>query len=86
MRFSLFLSVTLSIGLVAAQTPTSNTATDTAAIAAAQATASTNVDTSHVHGKVFDRFMIIMLENTDFQEAFDDRQSIPHCISRAAKR
>jgi hypothetical protein len=81
MRFSLCAFVTLLIGLVAAQIPTTNTATDTAAIAAAQATAVTDVDTSHKPGKVFDRIMIILLENTDFQDALDDRQLIPHYIS-----
>jgi hypothetical protein len=50
-----------------------NTATGTADIAAARATAKTSSPTSHVRGKVFDRFVIIWNENTDFDKAQADR-------------
>ncbi|KAL1584045.1 hypothetical protein WHR41_08176 [Cladosporium halotolerans] len=48
------------------------TATASADVAAAQATAKTSQPTSHVRGKVFDRFVTIWLENTDYDKAFAD--------------
>ena len=49
-----------------------NTATQTASVYAAQATAKSSSPTSKVHGKVFDRFVTIWFENTDYDKAFAD--------------
>ncbi|KKY18035.1 putative acid phosphatase [Phaeomoniella chlamydospora] len=61
------------------QAPTSSidwadyyTATSTAAVYAAQATAKTSSPTSNVKGKAFDRFVVIWLENTDYDMAVAD--------------
>ncbi|WPH02236.1 Hypothetical protein R9X50_00509200 [Acrodontium crateriforme] len=48
------------------------TATAPSDVYAAQATALTSHPTSHVKGKVFDRFITIWLENTDFDKAQGD--------------
>jgi hypothetical protein len=72
MLFSYCAAATALAGIVSAQLPTTNTATDTSAIAAAQATAITSCETSHVAGKVFDRFVVIWLENTNYADAFKD--------------
>jgi hypothetical protein len=61
----------LAIAGVAAQADI-YTATKSASVAAAQATAKTNQPTSNVPGKVFDRFVTIWLENTDYDNAFGD--------------
>jgi len=75
MRFSTGISTAALLALAAAA-PTSSsasvanpTATDPAAVYAAQATAKTESPTSHVKGKVFDRFVSIWFENTDFESA-----------------
>ncbi|ELR05681.1 hypothetical protein VC83_05697 [Pseudogymnoascus destructans] len=75
MRFSTGI-YTAALLASAAAAPTSSstlvvnpTATDPAAVYAAQATAKTESPTSHVKGKVFDRFVTIWFENTDFQSA-----------------
>lgn len=75
MRFSTGI-YTAALLALAASAPTSSstsvvnpTATDPAAVYAAQATAKTESPTSHVKGKVFDRFVTIWFENTDFQSA-----------------
>lgn len=73
MYFSYFAATAILAGAVSAQLPTTNTATGTSDIAAAQATAKTNTETSHARGKVFDRFVVIWLENTDYTDAFNDR-------------
>lgn len=53
--------------------PDVNTATSPAAVYAAQATAATyNGPESHVPGRAFDRFVVIWLENTDFDKAASD--------------
>ncbi|KAK8044433.1 acid phosphatase phoa [Apiospora rasikravindrae] len=52
--------------------PTMYTATATASVAAARATALTLSPTSTVHGKTFDRFVQIWLENTDYDMAAGD--------------
>lgn len=61
-----------------AQTSTSppHTATDTSAIAEELATSIPQSPVSHVKGKVFDRFVNIMLENVDFDIAASDRGSL----------
>jgi len=51
------------------------TATASASIAAARATALTLSPTSSVTGKMFDRFVQIWLENTDYDIAAGDRES-----------
>ncbi|KAI5241204.1 phosphoesterase-domain-containing protein [Aureobasidium subglaciale] len=48
------------------------TSTSPADVAAAQAGALTLSPTSHVKGKVFDRFVVIWLENTDYDKAAGD--------------
>ncbi|KAH0556039.1 hypothetical protein GP486_006021 [Trichoglossum hirsutum] len=48
------------------------TATASASVAAAAATAKTSSPTSHVKGKVFDRFVVIWDENTNSQDALND--------------
>ncbi|KFY72412.1 hypothetical protein V499_07458 [Pseudogymnoascus sp. VKM F-103] len=75
MRFSTGIYTAALVAVAAAapkssSTPAANpTATDPAAVYAAQATAKTESPTSHVKGKVFDRFVTIWFENTDFQSA-----------------
>ncbi|OBT66959.1 hypothetical protein VE03_04217 [Pseudogymnoascus sp. 23342-1-I1] len=75
MRFSTAIYAVAQLSLaVAAPTSSSTsvvnpTATDPAAVYAAQATAKTESPTSHVKGKVFDRFVTIWFENTDFASA-----------------
>ena len=65
------------------ETPTSSgwetryTATGSADVAAAAATAKTSSPTSHVKGKAFDRIAIIYFENTDYDKAIGDRESLP---------
>ena len=49
-----------------------NTQTSAAAVASAAATALTTSPTSHVPGKAFDRFVVIWLENTDYDKAVGD--------------
>lgn len=51
----------------------SPTATDPADVYAAQATAKTDSPTSSVKGKVFDRYVSIWFENTDYDLAKADR-------------
>lgn len=59
---------------------TAYTATDPAAVAAAKATAKTRSPTSQVAGKVFDRYVSIWFENTNFAKAKADRKD-PSLIS-----
>ncbi|KAI1828288.1 acid phosphatase [Xylaria intraflava] len=66
------ISSLLLAGSVAAQVEDMYTATGTAAVAAAAATALTESPTSHVRGKAFDRFVVIWLENTDYDMAAKD--------------
>ena len=49
------------------------TASKVAPVDAAAATALTSHKTSHVKGKVFDRFITIWLENTDYKKSEGDR-------------
>jgi acid phosphatase len=77
MRFSTSFAVAslASVALAApAPAPASPTATDTADVYAAQATALTESPTSKVKGKVFDRYVSIWLENTDYADAAADRE------------
>jgi hypothetical protein len=64
----------ISLILLATGVIAQNTATGTAEVAAAAATAKTSSPTSNVKGKVFDRFVVIWLENTDYDKAVGDRQ------------
>ena len=64
-----FVDAAIASG-VAAQ----NTLTATSDVAKAAATAKTESPTSHVKGKSFDRFVIIWLENTDYNDALNDRE------------
>ncbi len=50
------------------------TATASASVAAAAATAKTSSPTSKVKGKVFDRYVSIWFENTDYAKAIADRE------------
>ncbi|KAJ9627067.1 hypothetical protein H2203_003528 [Taxawa tesnikishii (nom. ined.)] len=52
--------------------PNVNTATSAADVYAAQATAASESPVSHVKGKAFDRFVVIWLENTDYDKAVGD--------------
>ncbi|KAK7987412.1 hypothetical protein PG989_007727 [Apiospora arundinis] len=61
----------LAVG-TAAQAENLYTATATSAVYAAQATAKTLSNTSNVKGKAFDRFVVIWLENTDYDMAYGD--------------
>lgn len=62
------------LGISMAQVSLPNTATQAASVAAAQATAPTLSKTSSVKGKAFDRFVVIYLENTDYDKAAGDRK------------
>ncbi|KAJ2985964.1 hypothetical protein NUW58_g5260 [Xylaria curta] len=70
--FSSLPAALLLAGGVAAQVENMYTATGTAAVAAAAATAKTLSPTSNVKGKAFDRFVVIWLENTDYDMAIND--------------
>lgn len=63
----------LSTLALAAGAAAQYTATDVAAVHAAKATALTSSPTSHVKGKAFDRYVVILLENTDYDLASTDR-------------
>ena len=66
----------LSLAQLALAGPVLNpTATDPANVYAAQATALTRSPTSDVKGKVFDRYVSIWFENTDYDMAAADRMS-----------
>jgi acid phosphatase len=72
MRFSTS-AIVASLASVAIAAPgASPTATDVADVYAAQATAKTESPTSHVKGKVFDRYVSIWFENTDYDMAAAD--------------
>lgn len=62
---------TIAVATAAAQSD-KYTATKVSAVRAAAATAKTSHKTSHVQGKVFDRFLTIWLENTDYDKAAGD--------------
>lgn len=73
-----FITASLALGaaVVSAQTTTvPHTSTDTAAVAAEKATDINLSPTSNVKGKAFDRFVTIMMENTDYSLASTDRKS-----------
>lgn len=82
--FSLAQISVILVGLscASAQTSTSppHTATDASAIGDELATSVPQSPVTHVKGKVFDRFVNIMLENTDFDLAASDRKSPLHNI------
>lgn len=67
-------SVAVAAPAPVAQRAASPTATDAADVYAAQATALTLSPTSHVKGKVFDRYVSIWFENTDYDLAAADRE------------
>lgn len=71
MQFTTSLVATMLAPLVLAA-PASPTATDTLNVYAAQATAETESPTSHVKGKMFDRYVSIWFENTDYDMAAAD--------------
>lgn len=73
MQFTTSLVATMLAPLVLAA-PASPTATDTLNVYAAQATAETESPTSHVKGKMFDRYVSIWFENTDYDMAAADRE------------
>jgi acid phosphatase len=74
MRFSTALAVASLASAAFAAPAGPATATDTADVYAAQATALTESPTSKVKGKVFDRYVSIWLENTDYLSAAADRE------------
>ncbi|KAI1170068.1 acid phosphatase phoa [Nemania sp. FL0916] len=78
---SLLAPALLLAGGAAAQIENMYTATGTAEVAAAAATAKTESPTSHVKGKAFDRFVVIWLENTDYDMAINDPN-----LARIAKK
>lgn len=53
------------------------TATGTEDVAAAAATAVTSSPVSNVEGRVFGRFVVVWLENTDFDKSVGDREFFP---------
>lgn len=73
MRFSLLSAASLASVVVAAPASTNPTATARSDVLAAQATALTRSPTSNVKGKVFDRYVSIWFENTDYDMAAGDR-------------
>lgn len=77
MRFSASFAIA-SLVSAALAAPSSPLATDTADVYAAQATALTESPTSKVKGKSFDRYVSIWLENTDYDTAAADRNSLSH--------
>lgn len=72
---SALLSLPLLAASVVAQAENLYTATATASVAAAAATAKTSSPTSDVKGKAFDRFVVVWLENTDYDMAAGDGES-----------
>jgi acid phosphatase len=82
MRFqSTLFAASLASTVVAAPASSNPTATSAADVYAAQATAKTLSPTSHVPGKVFDRYVSIWFENTDYDMAAADRMRTPILIS-----
>ena len=71
-KMRLFLLSALAIAGVAGQ-KNIFTASKVAPVEAAQATAKTSHKTSNVKGKVFDRFITIWLENTDYKKSEGDK-------------
>lgn len=71
MRSAVLSLPLLAVGAVA-QAENLYTATATSAVYAAQATAKTLSNTSNVKGKAFDRFVVVWLENTDYDMAYGD--------------
>lgn len=76
MRFSstICAAALASLATAAPATVASPTATDVADVKAAQATAKSQSPTSKVKGKVFDRYVSIWFENTDYDLAAADRK------------
>ncbi|KAI1844428.1 hypothetical protein JX266_009315 [Neoarthrinium moseri] len=72
MMHSALLSLSLLVAGAAAQAENLYTSTATADVEAARATAKTSSPTSNVKGKAFDRFVVIWLENTDYDLAAGD--------------
>ncbi|KAF7531588.1 hypothetical protein G7054_g8739 [Neopestalotiopsis clavispora] len=70
--YTALLSLPLLAASVAAQAENLYTATATADVAAARATAKTSSPTSNVKGAAFDRFVVIWLENTDYDMAAEN--------------
>jgi hypothetical protein len=66
----------VSLILLATAAYAQNTATGTADVAAAAATAKTSSPTSNVKGKAFDRFVVVWLENTDYDKSIGDREPL----------
>jgi hypothetical protein len=54
--------------------PVPNTSTGTAAVSAELATATPQSPVSNVKGKVFDRLIVLMMENTDLTVAMENRR------------
>jgi hypothetical protein len=67
-NFAILAACSFALGQIQVQ----NTATCTSDVAAAAATARTESSTSNVPGKVFDRFLQVMLETTSFGNATAD--------------
>jgi acid phosphatase len=79
-----FATVILAgLAVASAQTvAVTNTATDSAAVASERATAVASTPTSAVKGKAFNRFVNIMMENTDYDLAAGDRKLPPSHMRR----
>ena len=67
--FALLAACSNALGQIQVQ----NTATCATDVAAAAATARTDSKTSNVRGKVFDRYLQVMLETTSYGNATADR-------------
>lgn len=76
----------IALVLLATAAFAQNTATGIAEVAAAAATAKTSSPTSDVKGKVFDRFVVVWLENTDYDKSVGDRESFPSLLHRGLSR
>jgi acid phosphatase len=74
MRSAIIAAISLASACTAGPV-SSPTATDAANVYAAQATALSRSPTSNVKGKVFDRYVSIWFENTDYDMAAADRKS-----------
>ena len=75
MHFSSIAAVALAFATTG-YAQTQYTSTEVAAVEAARATAKTLSPVSSIRGKTFDRFVQIWLENTDFDMAAGDRESL----------
>jgi acid phosphatase len=72
----LFAGLSVASAQIVSVSSAANTATDTAAVASERATAVPSTPQSQVKGKAFNRFVNIMMENTDFTLAEGNCKSL----------